>query len=49
VGIFFQEFIGKTETDDWKTRLVAFWVILVEMFGAGTRFVDRRETNIVYN
>jgi hypothetical protein len=45
---FRNEFIGKTETDDRKTGDITFWIIFVKMFiGMGTRFVNRRKTDVV--
>jgi hypothetical protein len=42
------EFISKTETDYWKTRDIAFRIVLVEtLIGARTFFVDRRKTYVV--
>lgn len=42
------ECIRETETDDGETRVVTFWIIMIE-FGVviGTDFVDIRETMIV--
>jgi hypothetical protein len=48
VGVFVFECIRETETDDGETRVVTFWIIMIE-FGVviGTDFVDVRETMIV--
>jgi len=48
VGVLLFEGIRETETDDGETRVVTFWIIMIE-FGVVvvTNFMDIRETSIV--
>lgn len=46
---FRNELISKAETHDRKTGDITFWIVLIKTFiGMGTKFVNRRKTDVIW-